>query len=612
MGRKLAGQLLALAFLLAAIYGQQQIFAKEEPAERPVPYEVAFEEPGGWDGYYTVRPQVTITHPGPAGETVYVLEHDGGTGAQGRICEAGGQAVIGQEQFAEGENRLRVCMEYTPPAEDEEPDTEEPGPEKPDAEEPGAEAPDTEEPDAEESDTEEPEQPGPPEILYEQTYVFRVDTRPPSLQAWIRGGNIWHQNQADVDFKAEETLDGSGIKNIVFYVNDERVRVTEEGGGRLTVEEPSRGGQGVPVRIEAWDRAGNTTSWEGEVYVDSAPPSLAVTGVTDYMITSRDVTALFRASDDNLLASCSAQTVWITPEGEETVLEGAKWSREGETWQARQTFDRDGIYRMQVRARDQAGFQTEQSVQVIVDKSNPVISWVDEVDGACMQAFRWEKPVSEIITDFTSYTYTVKLDGFPCLPGFRTEREGRHVLEVEAVDAAGNRSRADARFVIDHTAPHIAFEGVESGTAYEKEREVTVRLGDSADWIREIRVNGVQQKTGEKACVYTHVFQEEGVYELEVSATDLAGNVREASVIFEIVPEATLAQQLLAPVKESLGIEKDSLPTEEEKRKKEESGKKEEGTRFLWYAAAAGTAVLAAPAGWYLLKKKKQKDGAAR
>ena len=111
--------------------------------------------------------------------------------------------------------------------------------------------------------------------------------------------------------------------------------------------------------------------------------------------------------------------------------------------------------------------------------------------------------------------------------------------------------------------------------------------------------------------MYTRVFQEEGVYELEVSATDLAGNVREASVIFEIVPEATLAQQLLAPVKESLGIEKDSLPTEEEKRRKE-SGKKEEGDRFLWYAAAAGTAVLAAPAGWCLLKKKKQKDGAAR
>lgn len=603
MGRKLAGQLLALAFLLAAIYGQQKIFAKEEPAERPLPYEVAFEEPDGWDGCYTVRPQVTITHPGPAGETVYVLEHDGGAGAQGRICEAGGQAVIGQEQFAEGVNRLHVWMEYTPPAEDEEPGTEEPDTED---EEPGAEEPVTEEP-----DTEEPVQPGPPEILYEQTCVFRVDTRPPSLQAWIRGGNVWHQNQADVDFKAEETPDGSGIKNIACYVNGERVRMTEEGSGRITVEEPSRGGQGVPVRIEAWDRAGNTTSWEGEVYVDSAPPSLAVTGVTDYMITSRDVTALFRASDDNLLASCSAQTVWITPEGEETVLEGAKWSREGDSWQARQTFDRDGIYRMQVRARDQAGFQTEQSVQVIVDKSNPVISWVDEMDGACMQAFRWEKPVSEIITDFTSYKYTVTLDGFPCLPGFRTEREGRHVLEVEAVDAAGNRSRADARFVIDHTAPHIAFEGVESGTAYEKEREVTVRLGDSADWIREIRVNGVRQKTGEKACVYTRVFQEEGVYELEVSATDLAGNVREASVIFEIVPEATLAQQLLAPVKESLGIEKDSLPTEEEKRRKE-SGKKEEGDRFLWYAAAAGTAVLAAPAGWCLLKKKKQKDGAAR
>ena len=160
MGRKLAGQLLALAFLLAAIYGQQQIFAKEEPAERPLPYEIAFEEPDGWDGCYTVRPQVTITHPGPAGETVYVLEHDGGAGAQGRICEAGGQAVIGQEQFAEGVNRLRVWMEYAPPAEDEEPGAEETDKEEPGAEEPGAEEPDKEEPGAEEPGAEEPDTEG--------------------------------------------------------------------------------------------------------------------------------------------------------------------------------------------------------------------------------------------------------------------------------------------------------------------------------------------------------------------------------------------------------------------------------------------------------------------
>ena len=101
----------------------------------------------------------------------------------------------------------------------------------------------------------------------------------------------------------------------------------------------------------------------------------------DYSITSRDVQALFSAADDNGLASCSVQTIRTSPEGEETMLGEGEWNEETGRRQASQVFSQDGIYRLWVRAVDGSGLQSEARAQVIVDKQNPVIAYVDEMDG---------------------------------------------------------------------------------------------------------------------------------------------------------------------------------------------------------------------------------------
>ena len=128
-------------------------------------------------------------------------------------------------------------------------------------------------------------------------------------------------------------------------------------------------------------------------------------------------------------------------------------------------------------------------------------------------------------------------------------------LEAEAVDAAGNRSRAAAAFVIDHTPPEILFEGVENGVAYEERRTCTVRLGNSSDRIKEIRINGERQALETDTDEYSCTFEEHQVYSIRVTAVDRAGNEKEEAVMFQVVPKQTLVDRLLSPARQSLGLE---------------------------------------------------------
>lgn len=615
MGRKIAGHIIWLAILLAALYGQQEIFTQteevqaedaelqetddsvesgteevgkedgdedEKQEEPPLPYEILYGRPNGENQYYTVKPEVTVFHPGNTGETVYVLQNDAGAVLQGRLSDAGSRAVIGQESFAEGTNRLQVWIEYIKPSPEPEPD------------QPSAEG-----------QEEEPDEPPvtEPERLYEQTLEFKVDTCAPALSIRETGGNTWKQYQTEMEYKTYDNAEGSGIKNIVCYVNGKERECRTGQEGAFVVRSTSVNGKGIPVKITVYDMAGNSSGWEGQVFVDSSPPDVQIREITDYMITSRDVSALFAVSDDNTLKSCSVETSWITPEGEEIPVPEEEWQAAGER-QMRQTFSRDGIYRMHLKAEDMAGFQSEASAQVIVDKNNPVISYIDEIDGTYVKEFCWERPIAEIIRDFTSYTYTFTLDGHPYLPGQKVQKEGRRILEAEAVDAAGNRSKAAAEFVIDHTAPKIVFENTENGMAYEGRKTCTIRLENNTDRIREVSINGKKQPLSGKKNEFTCELEEYRVYKIKAAAVDRAGNEREDSVLFEVVPEKTFTDKLLSPVRETLGLEEKGFKRENDGTAGKNIQEEKTFPHALLMAAVASVLIFSAAAA-YIIKRRK-------
>ena len=127
----------------------------------------------------------------------------------------------------------------------------------------------------------------------------------------------------------------------------------------------------------------------------------------------------------------------------------------------------DGIYHMKVLAKDISGHVSEEKFQVIIDKTNPVIRYVETLNGQQLKKFKWDYPVNQMIRDFTTYVYEMRVDGKLYHMGEVIDSEGRHRMTVKATDAAGNKAQMTADFVVDHTAPEIIFRNIEGGEAYE-------------------------------------------------------------------------------------------------------------------------------------------------
>ena len=195
MGRKIAGQLLVLILLLAALYRQLDIFAQdpdsrdvreigeeqengeEEEGEEAEPdplvlYRVEYEKPEGETSYYTVPPTVKISHPGKRGETVFSLQ-SGDRKKEGRLKEGGNVAVISPEEFQEGTSILEIWMEDEG------------------------------------------------KKIRHQQIEFKVDTTAPIMAVQLPD-TAWQQYEACAKVTAGDGALGSGVKNIVCYVNGQK------------------------------------------------------------------------------------------------------------------------------------------------------------------------------------------------------------------------------------------------------------------------------------------------------------------------------------------------------------------------------------------------------
>ena len=92
-----------------------------------------------------------------------------------------------------------------------------------------------------------------------------------------------------------------------------------------------------------------------------------------------------------------------------------------------QTLAEDGLYKLRMNVTDMAGNVSHAERQLIIDKENPVIAHVDELDGKYLKKFSWNYSIEESIKDFTNYTYVMKVDDAFYRPGEKIEKEGVHL-----------------------------------------------------------------------------------------------------------------------------------------------------------------------------------------
>lgn len=519
MGRKIVRRILLFLAVLAMLYFYQDSFAQhadgegEEQEDPLVLYRVEYQQLEEGKLYYTVPPTVKIIHPGKSGETRFFLQNDD-MKKEGCLNEEGSVAVLMPEEFQEGNNFLEIWMEYEG------------------------------------------------EKIRHQQIEFKIDTKAPKMEVEIPQGE-WCQKEVCVNVLAEEEALGSGVENIACYVNGKEIENIDGGKASFWIRDCSYEGKAVEVCIVAWDYAGNREKWEGGVFIDAVRPTVAIKGVTDYMITNREVEAVFTASDENVLKKAEVHIVKTDIEGKESLCQKGEWSVENGKKIYREKLTEEGKYEMEVCAEDMAGFTATAKAQIIIDKQAPVISHVNEFDGMYMQEFCWNYSALEFLQDFTSCSYNVTLDGKFYVPGQSLRKEGKHQLRVEAVDQADNRSEKRVDFTIDHTAPEIIINGITDGKAYEQKAKFDVCIFGEKDWITEIKINGREIVLPEKCRKYSVEIKEMGIHEIEICAEDEAKNKATKIAMIEIVPEETIIQKILKPVQKSLGLEEERFRKEE-------------------------------------------------
>ena len=410
---------------------------------------------------------------------------------------------------------------------------------------------------------------------------FWLDSSKPVVHYEITGGSeIWHKDIAEVRVESSDGLNGSQIAEIICKTGEKVIGKSNKETEIFRMEEESKNGEGIPVTFIVKDVAGNKTIVTDKVYIDRNVPEASIQGVQDYMITSKPVKVNYLAEEENIFQVVQAHISKedITGRKEETEITEWRIGKSDESGKMRkessQTLTEDGIYKLRMNAADMAGHENQVERQVIIDKENLVIVHVDELDGKYLKYFRWDYSAGESVKDFTSYTYTMKLDDTVYRPGEKIEKEGMHTLVVEAVDSAGNKSDAKARFTIDHTPPVIRFENIREGESYEKERKFYIRTENPEDQIEYIKINGAKPKSEKQKGLYECKVDEVKAYEVEVKAKDLAGNEQISRIGFQIEQEKTLLQKITEPVKKYIFYGNEKAVKKEEQLKEEQMNKR--------------------------------------
>ncbi|MBN2498545.1 MAG: hypothetical protein JXR96_28395 [Deltaproteobacteria bacterium] len=130
------------------------------------------------------------------------------------------------------------------------------------------------------------------------------------------------------------------------------------------------------------------------------------------------------------------------------------------------------------------------------------------------------------VLDVNPGSLAVRLDGAVWRSGLIVPYEGEHLLDAQAIDAAGNSSAEGVAFSLDRSAPAIAISGVEDGACYDQPVAPVFAVTDAHLASVEALLDGAPFASGE--------LTGEGAHALEIRALDLAGHESARSLSFTV------------------------------------------------------------------------------
>ncbi len=327
------------------------------------------------------------------------------------------------------------------------------------------------------------------------------------------------------------------------------------------------------IIVKAKDKAGRDAEEAHVIFtIDQTDPVVSIDNIKNKTYYDNDLTATFTVDELNYRDN---NVTFEVTKGDENYTEQVEGD-EGEDWRnaAKQseltyTFDEDGDYEVKLRAEDKAGNASGSdpiSRTFTIDKTNPSIS-VEGVEKGRYYDNNRDVEVQINDTNFADYELTVTKDEEEyeiedieekdTSISFEHEfkEDGDYVLELSAVDRAGNQSTKVVSFTVDKTDPVILItdeiaDFISSDDI--EENFIPIKLTEKNIKSKEVTISRVdndgkkktysEEDTGEwidngkvhRYDLNESFFEKDGDYEIVVVAEDKAGNTDKASLSFTV------------------------------------------------------------------------------
>ena len=193
------------------------------------------------------------------------------------------------------------------------------------------------------------------------------------------------------------------------------------------------------------------------------------------------------------------------------------------------SFNKDGMYGINVDARDGAGNISRKKISFLIDTQAPVISGIEEYDGQYLKSFDISDKRGGIFEDLTLKTCGFTLNGVEYEGTEKITEEGKYEFVAFAEDELGHRSETVAEFIIDNSAPKVLFTGVEDGDMVYEPGKISWRLYNTEDKIKSIVINDKEYDDNLQEFCYNTF----GIYKIEIGSIDKAGNEGISKISFE-------------------------------------------------------------------------------
>ncbi len=368
------------------------------------------------------------------------------------------------------------------------------------------------------------------ETMDAEVYTFEnYAPAPPTIASIIDGQYL------EGEFTFQIYSDGPDIDHVDLTVTNEDTMVDiintaigyNSGSGyyEYTLDTSAVSDGNYSVSALAWDAAGNSAPSATVMFqVDNNAPTLDVTTPLDGSFVSGNVVFTYSAMD--------------------TFLDSIMYKVDGNSWNSIGTWDTtvydDGEHTVMIKASDDSGHETTQTLSLIVDNTNPTVNIINpQLDQYIQGVYIFRifaqdgVDVEEVMISISNSTTTLIADisiGYNSATGYyeysmdtTVFEDGDYSIQATSYDASGLDSGSmSVDFQIDNTPPHLTIISPHNNAFISSFFDINVTAADV--FLRDTTYNVDGSGWVDVSVSLDTTTIEDGIHTLQIRARDYAGH----------------------------------------------------------------------------------------